>query len=255
MSEWIWLAGWGRLKHLALMRASAASRRFARLNAFAIVTGLAIFQATQYGWRWVTNSPALDPRFEPGGPGWLHVASAPRPIALNLAPEIPVNLWWNPIQSAVALVAGLVAGLILIWLALVLIRLGATCAHTPPYRNERRMTAAIHYSTAWGILIFAATLLMGLRPIAYIGAMERWSWYPPRQGFELAAAVVAGFGLVLWWFWLLRLGTTAPAPTRRPVVAFFAVGTPVIVCAVAAGWYFGLDRLYEPVFEVLGVTF
>ena len=255
MSEWVWFAGWERLKHLGLMRASAASTRFARLNALVLALGLGIFQATRYGWRWVTNSPALDPHFEPSGIGWLQVASAPQHLMPQLAPEVAVNLWWNPLQAGVAVGAGLAAGLLLMWVVLALLRAGVTLAHKPPYREEQQMSAAIHYSTAWGFLIFAGTLVAGLRPVSYLGAMQRWSWYPPQHSFELAAVVVAGFGVAFGWFWLLRLGAMAPASTRNRVVAFFALGAPVIVCGAAAGWQYGLDQLYGHVFTKLGVAF
>jgi hypothetical protein len=255
MSEWVWFAGWGRLKHLALMCSSAASARFARRSILLMSLGLGVLQATRQGWRWVTSSPALDPAFEPGGIGWLHVAATPEGVRSTLAPEVPVDLWWNPIQGAVAVVTGFFGALLLMWLAVALTRAGVTRAHEPTYREDRRMSAAIHYGTSWGVLFFVAALVAALRPIAYLGAVGRWPWYPPQHSFELAAAVVAGVGVVLWWFWLLRLGATAPASTRGRVVAFFAVGVPVIVCAAGCGWYFGLDQLYKPVFTALGVAF
>ena len=255
MSEWVWFAGWERLKHLALMYPSVASARFARHNLLMMSLGLGIFQATRHGWRWVTNSPALDPAFEPRGIGWFHVASAPQSVLPALAPEVPVNLWWNPIQGAVAIGTGFLGALLLMWLVIALLRVGVTRAHEPPYREDGRMTAAIHYGTAWGILLAVSALVAALRPISYVGAMSRWAWYPPQHSFELAATVIAGVGVALWWFWLLRLGATTPASTRGRVVAFFAIGAPVIVCAAATGWYFGLDQLYRPVFTALGVTF
>jgi hypothetical protein len=255
MSEWVWFAGWERLNHLALMRRSAASTRFARLNVLMLALGVGLFQATQYGWRWVTRSPALDPHFEPSGRGWLHVAAAPPHIIDGLAPETAVNLWWNPLQAVTVIGTGLVAGLILMWLVLLLIRAGVTLAHHPPFRTERRMTAAIHYSTAWVIPIFVGALVASLRAVSYLGSITRWAWHPPRHGFELSAAVLVGFGIAFWWFWLLRVGATAPASTRGRVVVFFAVGAPLIVCGAAAAWYYGLDQLYEPIFARLGVTF
>ena len=176
MSEWVWFAGWERLKHLGLMRASVASTRFARLNVLMLALGLGIFQAARYGWRWVTNSPALDPNFEPSGIGWLHVASAPQHLMPQPAPGVAVNLWWNPLQAGVAVGAGLAAAALLMWVVLALLRAGVRLAHKPPYREEQRMSAAIHYSTAWGFLIFTGTLVAGLRPVSYVGAMQRWSW-------------------------------------------------------------------------------
>jgi hypothetical protein len=255
MAEWVWFAGWGRLKHLALMRLSAASTRFARRTALLLGLGLGVFQATQYGWRWVTSSSALDPRFEPQGFGWLHVAAAPPDVVREAPPELAVNLWWSPVQAACAIAIGLVATLLLMWVVLALFQQGVTLAHKHPFRTEQRMTAAIHYGTGWSILLLAGALVASLRPVAYIGEMARWGWYPPQGAFELAAAVVVGFGVVFWWFWLLRLGATAPAPTRVRVVSFFAIGAPLIACGAVAAWYFGLDRLYEYLFAKLTLTF
>ena len=255
MCEWIWFAGWGRLTHLALMRASAASARFSRINTLLTAIGLGLFQATRYGWRGVTNSRGIDPTDHPSGEGWLHVAATPAQWLPDLSPETAVNLWWNPIQATVAVVTGFLAGLLLLWLASVLMRAGVTFAHRSPYREEQRMTAALHYSTAWAIPIFVGILVACLRPISYIGQIARWAWFPPQYGFELSAAVVVAFGLALWWFFLLRLGATAPARTRSRVAAFFSVGAPMIVGVVGAGWWLGLDQLYEPLFKILDLRF
>ena len=143
----------------------------------------------------------------------------------------------------------------MMWLALLLVRAGADTAHKSTYRNEQRMTAALHYSTAWGIPVVLATILAGLRPLSNIGTIARWSWCPPRRSFELSAAVLAGFGLIMWWFWLVRLGSAAPVKTRGRVIAFFALGAPLIVAAAAAGWWFGLDQLYGPLFSLMRVQF
>jgi hypothetical protein len=136
---------------------------------------------------------------------------------------------------------------------MILVRGGVTRAHRVPYRSEQRMTAALHYSTAWCLPLFVAAVVVGLRPIAFIGGIRRWAWCPPESGFFLSAAVVAGFGVIMWWFWLIRLGATAPARTRRAVVTFVAIGVPLIAAAVAAGWWFGIGRVYQPLLVLMNM--
>ena len=255
MCVWVWLAKQQRLKHLALTRASAASRCFSRWNILVLAFGFALFQATRVGWCWVRNSSVLDAQREPLGGLWVHAASTPSNFLPGLAPEVAVDLWWNPVQAVVAVATGACAGVLLLWLTLALARVGTRLAHQPRYRQEQRMTAALHYGTAWVVPMTAGALLASLRFLSYIGAIARWTWYPSQRGLELAGAVVAAFGVVLCWFWLLRAGATAPAPTRRRVSVFLAVGAPMIACAAGLGWWFGLDQVYKPMFRFLGVNF
>lgn len=257
MGEWVWFSGAERLKHLALMRSSAASRRFAWLNVLLLALGLSLFQGTQVGWRWVTQSAATESSgsTQPAGDGWIHVAAAPRPLPSNLAPEISVDLWWNPWQSCIAVLTSFAAGVLLLWLALYAVRAGVTRAHAPAYRGESRMSAAIHYGTAWVVPLFLATLVLGLSPVSYIGAMAQWSWYPPRRGLVIGAGVLAGFGAIMGWFWLARLGMAAPARTRRRVAGFFVLGASVIAAVSAAAWWRGLNWLHDLLFDALRLTF
>src|SRR3990172_1252135 len=61
MCRWVWFAGSERLKHIALMRTSAAARRFAWINALWLALCIAGFQATRVGWRDVGASPVVEP--------------------------------------------------------------------------------------------------------------------------------------------------------------------------------------------------
>ena len=257
MLEWVWFAGGKRLKHLALIRASAASRRFARLNILLLGLGLGLFQATEVGWRWVTNSPALEPTGSttPAGRAWLLVTSVPRPLLSGQPSEIPVELWWNPLQTLLAIVTAALAGWLLMGLAMLLVRLGVRQSHRASYRREGRMTAAIHYSTAWAVPLLLGGAVVALRPLSFVGKMARWDWCPPERVFVISAAVLATFGAVMWWFWLVRLGATAPPATRGRVSVFFALGVPVIAALAAAGWWFGLIRSYGPFFDLIQVSF
>lgn len=257
MLEWVWFAGSGRLKHLALMRTSAASRRFTRLNVILLALGLSVFQVSGVAWRQVTAFPEIEPSgsIVPTGRGWLHMADAPRPLPTGQAPEIPVDLWWNPVQTILAFVATWLTGMFVMWVTLVLVRSGVRYAHIASYRKEQRMTAAIHYGTAWSVPVLFGAIVASFRPLAYVGEIERWSWYASQRVFLLSAAVFSGFGVVMWWFWLIRLGSTAPARTRSRVVAFWALGAPLIVAVLVAGWWCGLARCFEPLFDWLQVQF
>jgi hypothetical protein len=257
MSEWVWLAGAGRLKHLALMRASVASRRFARINVALLVIGLAIFWVAQVGWHEVGIDSALEPigSVQPEGQGWLHVAAAPRPLPAEHDATQKVDLWWSVPQAALAVVLSIPVGVLGAWLVLIFIRVVVTWAHKNPYRLEGRMTAALHYSTAWAVPVAVAAAVTGFFPLCRAASIARWSWVPPQAGFTLASAVVAGFAVCMWWFWLVRLGWTAPLSTRGRVVVSVGLTAPLIVAAGAAGWYFGLDLLHETLTEALRLMF
>ena len=257
MARWVWLASPGRLKHLALIQASAASRSFAWTNIIVLAIGLGLLQATHTGWRRVTDVSELEPTgsTRPSGGGWLKVVAAPEPLPADLPPETYVALWWNPAQALIALATGIVASVLLMWLVLLLIRVGVARVHKSPYGDERRMTAAIEYSTAWGPPLILAVLIACLRPLSLIGEMGRWGWYPPEGVLVLVASVVTVLVTAMWWFWLIRLGFTAPASTRGRVVAFFAVVAPLLLSAAGLLWWWVLARGQGDLFDLLRLSF
>lgn len=249
MSEWVWFAGAGRLNHLALMRASAASRRFAWVYWLLLSAAAGLFQTTQVGWRWVSAVTATP--IKPTGEGWFAFT---RTGGAGTNDRL-TDLWWNPAQSLIVMAAaglGAMAGLVIL---VTLVRWGIRAAHTAPYRGEQRMTAALHYSTAWGAPILFAALVIGFKPLAYVSEVLGWSWVPTARAFDYAAAVPAGLGLAMWWFWLVRLGATAPTRTRSRVVGLFVLIAPLMLGGVAAGWWFGLMQLFPGLFTVLNLTF
>lgn len=257
MSEWVWYCGSGRLKHLALMRASSASRHYARVNAYLLALGLVALQLTRVGWRWVAASPTLEPTgsIQPATQGWIRMVGAPRSSLASMVEDGYVTLWWNPAQAVIASLTAALGGLLIIWLGLWLMRSGVVMAHKPAYRGERRMTAALHYGTAWILPMIVAAFVVGLRPMAYVGTMAQWRWCPGQRVFLIAAAVLAGFGVVMGWLWLIRLGATAPARTRGRVVSFFVIATPLIGALTVAAWWRGLDALHARLFEAMKLTF
>lgn len=257
MAEWIWFASAGRLKHLTMMRASAASRKYAMnsilLAAFVITQVL----AAHVGWRQVTASPALEPSgaTTPTGRGWLHAASASDAVRATIPADGPVDLWWNPAQMIIGSVfAGLFA-LLLIWLVLVAVRKMVTFAHAPMYHTEQRMTAALHYSMAWAIPLIIGALFLTLTPLSYFGSIRAWPWYPSQGLLLLIACILAGIALSMWWFWLGRLGMTAPSDTRSRVVAALVGGAPLALGIAALIWWSGVRGLCRYVFASWNLNF
>lgn len=256
MSEWIWFAGHHRLKHLAMMRSSAAAHRFARVTILYMAFVLSLLQTTHVGWQEVVNADAssLTASAKPGGDGWFLVTSSPSD-STALTTGTQTHLWWNPAQALIAAAATLVIALLLMLPLSTLMRVGVRVSHRARYRGEQRMTAAILYSTAWSLPLMIGALVMGLRPLFRIGSIARWRWYPPDESLVLIAGVLAGFGAVMWWFWLLRLGATAPASTRGRVVAFLSVGAPILATGFTAGAIVGLDLMLDSLFGVLNLRF
>ena len=158
-------------------------------------------------------------------------------------------------QVLIAVVTAGLMALLLLSLVMYLLNRGVTLAHSAPYRGEQRMTAAIHYSTAWAMPMLLSLLVIELRPASFVGAISQWSWHPPERGVVLSAAVVAAFALTMWWFWLGRLGATAPARTRWRVIVLLVLGAPILVITSGVLWWYGLGRLYNPTMKALDLTF
>ena len=254
MCEWFWFAGAERLKHVALARASAASRRFARINVFVMTLAFGIALATHVGWRFVSSSPAAEPSgaIEPVGSGWVLVAQAATPPPLG---TLPATLWWNPSQSAIALAATAASSVLLFWMVNTFSLLGVHMALAKPYRHEGRMSAAFHYSTSWGLLLAGAALITLLRPLAYMASLTGWALVPSDRGVLLAAGVVAGLGGALWWFSLVRMGALGPLRTRARLASGLAIVPPVLATgAVLAFWHGSLYAL-PIVFRALRIQF
>jgi hypothetical protein len=173
----------------------------------------------------------------------------PHPYRVTQPPATPVDLWWNAPQAIIAAVAGFVSALLFLWIVFALLRAGFQFAHRSPYRSEGRMTAALHYSAAWAVpLLFSGVILL-FRPFGRLGPIARWAWYPSRTSVDFLAGLVAVVSLVLWWFWLFRLGSTAPADTRGRVALFAGLGAPLLVAAAAVAWWLGMHHLLTYLFD------
>lgn len=257
MCRWVWSAGSERLKHIALMRTSAAARRFTWINLLWLALTIAGFQAAHVGWREVLVSRASKPdgSTKPMGRGWMHVAGAPLPLSPNQSQQVPIDLWWNSAQSMIASAAAGLAALLLMWLLILSIKSGLRFAHSAPYRREERMSAALLYSTAWWVPAMVGIVICYLRPLASFGRVSHWAWYPTGRGLSLIAGAIVGLAVTLWWFWLIRLGASAPAVTRGRVMAFCVLGIPLLLAGATAAWRFGLDAFHEFLFLHLNMHF
>ena len=257
MLLWVWSAGSGRIKHLALMKASAASRRFATINALLLAVGAGLCEWTMTGWHWsyAVHSAGAVRTAEPAGEGWFAVASVARPLPPGLRADAPTDLWWNPAQCLIAAPVAGVLALVLFWAFGRLVDVSVRWAHRAAYRGEQRMTAALRYSTAWIVPLLAGAGLLLARPVGYAALVEGWSWAPVDSVYVALAAVTGGATLALWWFWLVRLGATAPASTRARVVGFFVGALPLLLAGSVGAWWLARRWLYGPIFEGLGLQF
>lgn len=257
MCKWVWAAGSHRIKHVALMRSSTASRRFAWNNILITTLAVTICCLARSGWHEVANtSPeAVAEPAQPLSEGWLLVTSTPRPLAPDHPSDSPTDLWWSVPQASVAAAMGVLLTWMMIWLALLMIRGIARTAYKPPFDQEQRATAALHYSTAWLLPVAAAALMAALAPLSAISTIAGWPIQSPQSLFEISAGVIVGIAAGAWWFWLVRVGTAAPNPIRKRVTGFFVVGPPLIVVGVSVSAYFGLGFLYSLLVQTMGLGF
>jgi hypothetical protein len=253
MCKWVWTATTERLKHLALMRSSPASRRFAAVNILLLAFATVVLQLATSGWQIVSApvNPSVSPA-APAGKGWLHLTASRHTTAEAVAKR--VDLWWNPARAIIASAAGLVATVLLSLLLLVVLRALIERLHRRSYRGEQRMTAALSYSTAWIVPALPAALVVAFLPLSRIGAVSR-SAVVSDTAIMVIAAIIAALPAVLWWLWLVRLAATAPADTRGGVQGLFVVGAPLFAGVAIAAWWFGLRVVLEYVFMAMGLNF
>lgn len=249
MCKWIWTAGPERLKHLAMMRASSASRRFATIHVVFLALALGALRTTLLGWRVVSRAQASTGSVTgPTGKGWFRIVSL-SPLPGDESASAIAGTWWNPAQALLGGAIALVAAFVLIAIVRGLIRVGVETAHAKVYRGEQRMAAAQCYATAWLIPIILATAILWILPVTITGTSL--------SGMLLLipAGIIAGIGVIFGWFWSLRLAATAPVDTRGRVTIMLALGAPAITLAGAATWWLGLDKLYNPLFDALQMSF
>lgn len=246
MIRWVTLASSQRLKHLAMIRASDASRRFALVSCLWFALGLAVVQGSRTGWRTVLVAADSASVIKPTGQGWIKAA-----VWRSGGSE----LWWNPAQAMIGAAAGGVAGLLILGIWRALLTAGVRIAHGGEHRQEQRMTAALHYSLAWGGPALAAALLCVIRIPVIIGETAHWSWTPPDMGILMFCGILAAVSATGWWIWLVRLGATAPQVCRGKVTAFFLIGAPLLTAGAGAAWWFAWEWGGPKLFEAMNLQF
>ena len=256
MCKWIWGAGAGRLAHLALMQSSAASRRFGRVNAALVVLTVAVCWLWLSGWHAVRVLPGTEDgeALTPSGKGWLLLAptsgEAPAPAGPPQGGRI-VSWWWNPPQALLGSFLAFAGGVILAWLLLAILRAGVERSLRRRYRGQERLGAALRYSTAWAVPLIPAGLILLPLPLCRLAAVAGWRVQPPETFVYVPAAVVAAFGVLMWWFGLIRTASTVPVRTRSRVVLFCGLWMPLIGAVLAAGSFVALLRLQDMLTRVL----
>ena len=243
MRRWIYRAGVERLSHLALIRRSRASRSFARKHLVLLALAATLYQLSHTGWHRVIRTPdnAALITTAPGGKAWLQVASSEvSPVTYGL-----IALWWNPVQAGIALVVTVITGLLLAYVFLLVLNIGAGPVLSDPYRGQERLGGAIHYCTAFAGPVYYAGWIMLLVPLGDMLAAGGWRIVPPSLAISAAAAVVAGIAALMWWFWLIRLAMTLPAGARARVAAYYAVVAPLLGVGLLVGWWLGMESLFE----------
>ena len=232
---WVCGAGTQRLAHLALIPCSPASRRFVLWTVLMLAFSAALSPLGLFGWHTVTNAPTdeTSPQRTPAGRGWYHLAGVEPPPPYR-SRAVPTDVWWNPTQATLASVSTFVAALLVAWIILVCQRTGVQRALGSQYRDQGRLEAALHYGTAWLILLFPAAVIAAFSPLAEISAAARWPLVVPPVAICAPAVVIAVISVSGYGFGLIRVAATAPVAVRTRVVVFFTLWSPLIIAVSVA---------------------
>lgn len=248
MVRWMCFGGGERIHHLALMRASSASARFCMWNLILLSVAAMLVHLAQVGW--VVRAEDEPPR----GDAWVRVVLSPRPLVTSAAIIPPKALWWNPRMSGLAALMSLASALLVSWLTLAVVRGMIEALHSTAYRGEGRMTAALHYSTAFLVVSALGGCIFLFTPLAEASRLGDWRVGVSPLAVEIAAGVAAAIGLLMNWVFLLRLGATAPVRCRTRVVLFCSMGVPLLAGLAGAGWHLGMTLAYGEIARALGWT-
>lgn len=256
MVGWVLSAGHRRLGYLGRMRRSRASGRFALFNLVLLALSSGLVVMPDLGWRMVTARSAQSPEVlpEPHDTGWWLAAKGPIPEH-DLGRPVGVRLWMHPGQWLAALIVVPLLTFLLGAMILAIMRAGADHAMIPEERGQDRFGAAVHYSTAHVCILLAAALCYGTQVIHRFSQVQRWpvSW---DHRLHLVPAFFLGvFGLLVAWFWLIRLAQTAPAASRGRLLRHFGLWTPILALLVLGGWMLGAYRGLEYIARASGTAF
>lgn len=254
MLRWVVFASSERIKHLGLMRKSAASTRFASSAILWFSLAVLLYSNSRIGWHTIggLGEHASQALLKPTGNGWFRISSASSNPTVG-APSTQ-GLWWNPAQGLIAGAFAFVAGIALSWLCLGVLGWGATLAHSRQFRGEGRMSAAIAYSMAFFALCVIGGVVISMRPFFYI-LNANSTTRPSSDAVEILAVIATGAPLVVWWLWLIRLGSSAPASTRNKVTALMIVAPPVCLTGIVAAIYWGLEWFEHSVFPLMHLQY
>lgn len=253
MVAWVWRAGGARLRHLALVQSSAASKHFATVHLVWLTIVLFLLELTRSGWHRISGS-SRGP-FEPSSEGWFRLAGMERPFPTGVPLSRTADLWWSPAQALVAGVVSLLLAPLVLLLLHKLIRVALSISYPVRYRDEFRMSAGLHYATAWFLPAILGGVLVVLRPWTSYGSAQPAGPVVAEATIAILAATPAIVGFFGWWFSLVRMGSAAPQRCRSRVVTALGVFAPLIVCGGCLAWWFGLPQLLNLIYEALRIQF
>lgn len=241
MLWWILLAGSYRLSHVARMRRSRSSLRFAWLGVIMLAVASVLIALPGPGWKHIEDRGASYSQGypQPEGGGWKLVGKASRPPGLPTGEPALVRLWWNPGLWAISLAANFAAVLLLGWLLIWWVTVRSNRALLADYRGKQRFTAAIDYCTAHVPILLLAALFEGSSVLHMLGRVGQWSLRWPLLVHTVPAYLISGLGLFLLWFWLLRVAHTAPPATSAGISRYFGLWAPLAAVLIFGGWAVG----------------
>ncbi|HNO76894.1 MAG TPA: hypothetical protein PKN33_02450 [Phycisphaerae bacterium] len=249
MCRWVWSAGKYRLTHLALSRPSRHSRRFARIHVLMFSIAVAFCVFTNAALHSVRVGPGMqNETTTPAGKGWAEIVTRPFPTPTAFAESVVVssvwfNATWAAMAAGIAWLVSVVFGMLLVGMFASLARRSLQSEH----RTEPLLRCAIHYGTSWLWFPIAAILVLGVRPVAVLGKVAGWTFAPKTIVFDAVALLLTIFGLLLGWFWLIRLGGAVPKGSRKSASRFFIFLGPlsmiIVIGAIGYGMYFLSNEL------------
>ncbi len=245
MRRWVYAASVQRIGHVALMGRSSASRRFVGRHLLWLALGAGVLQFATTGWHVVvrTADNALILQTQPMGRGWMEIARADvSPVTLG-----PLGLWWQPMQSGLALIVGMVSA----WL-MGLMAMGVL--HGGSIGRNGRMEAAVDYGLAWTRAIGYAGLATIVLPVADLMLVWGIGFFPGRRVWIGGLSVVSGVSVLLYWFWLVRSAGAVPRAGRGFMLGYYAVAAPLLVGGLVMAWWIGLDRLCAYSWQMLEMS-
>ena len=88
-------------------------------------------------------------------------------------------------------------------------------------------------------MLFLAAICYGSVILHDFAEVMQWSAHWPKNVHRVPAYVLAGLGLFLYWFWMLRIAHSSPPETRGRVSRFFGLWAPLEAALLIGGWIVG----------------